>query len=375
MAIQDYSPELLLRLYRQMLLVREFELRAIAERRAGLIPGFIHSCVGQEATAAGACAALEPHDVIASTHRGHGHLVAKGGEPKYMMAELAARTTGYCGGKGGSLHMTDFNLGILGANGIVGGGIPIAVGAGLAFQQRREPRVALSFFGDGATNEGSFHEALNLAGLWKLPVVFFCENNLYGEGTPQNKQAPVADLAIRASSYAMPGVTVDGNDVLAVYEATKVAADRARSGGGPTLVEGKTYRQRGHYEGDPMVYRSKAEMDEWKGRDPVVSFRRRLLSEAGIGEGEVIALEKDVQALLNEAVAFAASSPKPAARDGACRRLRRHARRTGLLVRAESRLLPADRPQAPLQCQQRRRPFHQGDKGRHEHHHLQSSHL
>ncbi len=164
MAIQDYSPELLLRLYRQMLMVREFELRAIAERRAGLIPGFIHSCVGQEATAAGACAALEPSDVISSTHRGHGHLVAKGGEPKYMMAELAARTTGYCGGKGGSLHMTDFNLGILGANGIVGGGIPIAVGAGLAFQQRKEPRVALSFFGDGATNEGSFHEALNLAG-------------------------------------------------------------------------------------------------------------------------------------------------------------------------------------------------------------------
>src|SRR5512135_611801 len=278
MAIQDYSPELLLRLYRQMLMVREFELRAIAERRAGLIPGFIHSCVGQEATATGACAALGPDDVITSTHRGHGHLVAKGGDPKYMMAELAARTTGYCGGKGGSLHMTDFNLGILGANGIVGGGIPIAVGAGLAFQQRRERRVALSFFGDGATNEGSFHEALNLAGLWKLPVIFFCENNLYGEGTPQAKQAPVADLAVRASSYAMPGVTVDGNDVLAVYDATKAAADRARSGSGPTLIEGKTYRQRGHYEGDPMVYRSKAEMEEWKGRDPVVAFRSRLLA-------------------------------------------------------------------------------------------------
>jgi TPP-dependent pyruvate/acetoin dehydrogenase alpha subunit len=228
------------------------------------------------------------------------------------MAELAARTTGYCGGKGGSLHMTDFDLGILGANGIVGGGIPIAVGAGLAFQQKREPRVALSFFGDGATNEGSFHEALNLAGLWKLPVIFFCENNLYGEGTPQNKQAPVADLAIRASSYAMPGVTVDGNDVLAVYEATKAAAERARSGAGPTLIEGKTYRQRGHYEGDPMVYRTKAEMDEWKGRDPVIAFRKRLLGEAGIPEAEIVALEKDVQARLDEAVTYAASSPKPA---------------------------------------------------------------
>ena len=312
MSIHDYPIGKLLHLYRQMLLVREFELRAISERRAGLIPGFIHSCVGQEATAAGACAALRPDDVITSTHRGHGHLVAKGGEPKYMMAELAARTDGYCGGKGGSLHMTDFNLGILGANGIVGGGIPIAVGAGLTFQQKREPRVALSFFGDGATNEGSFHEALNLAGLWKLPVIFFCENNLYGEGTPQAKQAPVADLAIRASSYAMPGVTVDGNDVLAVYEATQAAVDRARTGGGPTLIEGKTYRQRGHYEGDPMIYRSKEEMDEWKGRDPVVAFRARLLTEAGIPEAELVAVEQAVQVALDEAVAFAAASPKPA---------------------------------------------------------------
>ena len=312
MPIDTYSSAMLLSLYRQMLLVREFELRAINERRVGLIPGFIHSCVGQEATAVGACAALEPTDVITSTHRGHGHLVAKGGEPKYMMAELAARTTGYCGGKGGSLHMTDFSLGILGANGIVAGGIPIAVGAALAFQQKRDGRIALSFFGDGATNEGAFHEALNLAGLWKLPVIFFCENNLYGEGTPQAKQAPVADLAIRASSYAMPGVTVDGNDVLAVYEATKAAADRARAGGGPTLIEGKTYRYRGHYEGDPMVYRSKAEMDEWKGRDPVVAFRARLLSEAGLPEAEVTATERAVQSVLDEAVAFAAASPKPA---------------------------------------------------------------
>lgn len=312
MPISDYPRETLMHLYRQMVLIREFELRAIAERRAGLIPGFIHSCVGQEATATGACAALEPHDVITSTHRGHGHLVAKGGDPKYMMAELAARTTGYCGGKGGSLHMTDFGLGILGANGIVGGGLPIAVGAGLAFQQKREPRVALSFFGDGATNEGSFHEALNLAGLWKLPVVFFCENNLYGEGTPQTRQAPVADLAIRAVSYAMPGVTVDGNDVLAVYEATRTAVDRARAGGGPTLIEGKTYRLRGHYEGDPMVYRSKAEMEEWKGRDPVPAFRARLLDEAGVPEPEVVVLERAVQAALDEAVAYAAASPSPA---------------------------------------------------------------
>ncbi len=312
MPISDYTTDTLLHLYRQMYLVREFELRAIAERRAGLIPGFIHSCVGQEATAVGACAALEPDDVITSTHRGHGHLVAKGGDPKYMMAELAARTTGYCGGKGGSLHMSDFNLGILGANGIVAGGIPIAVGAALAFQQRKEPRVALSFFGDGAANEGAFHEALNLAGLWKLPVIFFCENNLYGEGTPQAKQAPVADLAIRAAGYAMPGVIVDGNDVLAVYEATRAAADRARRGEGPTLIEGKTYRQRGHYEGDPMVYRSKEEMEAWRRRDPVVGFRGRLLAEAGVSEEAIVAIERSVQAALDEAVAFAAASPRPA---------------------------------------------------------------
>ena len=312
MKIEDYPKEQLLELYRQMLTVREFELRAIAERRAGLIPGFIHSCVGQEATAVGACAALRPDDVITSTHRGHGHLVAKGGLPKYMMAELAARITGYCLGRGGSLHMADFGLGILGANGIVGGGIPIAVGAALAFQIRKEPRVALAFFGDGATNEGAFHEALNLAGLWKLPVVFFCENNLYGEGTPQAMQAHVADLALRASSYAMPGVIVDGNDVLAVYAATQAAAERARTGGGPTLVEGKTYRQRGHYEGDPMVYRTKAEMEAWKQRDPVVNFRGRLLAEVEVPETDLAAIEQAVQTTLDQAVAFAAASPKPA---------------------------------------------------------------
>jgi acetoin:2,6-dichlorophenolindophenol oxidoreductase subunit alpha len=312
MEITEYPLAQLLALYEKMLIIREFELRAINERRAGLIPGFIHSCVGQEATAVGACAALQPTDVITSTHRGHGHLLAKGGVPKYMMAELAARTTGYCGGKGGSLHMTDFDLGILGANGIVGGGIPIAVGAALAFQQRHEPRVALSFFGDGATNEGSFHEALNLAGLWKLPVIFFCENNLYGEGTPQAQQAPVADLAVRAAGYAMPGVIADGNDVLAVYEATIAAAERARDGAGPTLIEGKTYRQRGHYEGDPMIYRTQEELEFWKGRDPVVTFRRRLLAEAGVPEERLRGIESGVQSCLEDAVAFARVSPKPA---------------------------------------------------------------
>ncbi len=294
-----------------MVLIREFELRAINERRGGLIPGFIHSCVGQEATAVGACAALRPDDVITSTHRGHGHLIAKGGNPKYMMAELAARSTGYCGGKGGSLHMADFDLGILGANGIVAGGIPMASGAALAFKMRGEDRVALAFFGDGAVNEGAFHEAANLAGLWKLPIVFFCENNLYGEGTPQNKQAPVADLSIRAEGYAFPGVIVDGNDVLAVYQVTLAAVERARTGQGPTLIEGKTYRFRGHYEGDPMVYRSKEEMETWRQRDPIPVFGRQLVKNKIASEKDLQAIEGEVRNTLDEAVQFAANSPRP----------------------------------------------------------------
>jgi len=303
--------ELLAELFRRMVLVREFELRAIEERRAGLIPGFIHSCVGQEASAVGACLALEANDVITSTHRGHGHLIGKGGNPRYMMAELAARSTGYCRGRGGSLHIADFDLGILGANGIVAGGIPIAVGASLAFSMRGERRVALSFFGDGAVNEGAFHEAANLAGLWKLPAIFLCENNLYGEGTPQTKQAPVTDLAVRAEGYGFPGVIVDGQDVLAVYQAVQQAAERARAGEGPTFIEAKTYRYRGHYEGDPQIYRPPGEMEEWRARDPVPAFRQRLL-EDGVFDGAALKkIEAGVQVQLDEAVAFAQAAPLP----------------------------------------------------------------
>ena len=303
--------EHLIELYRQMVLIRQFELRAIDERRQGLIPGFIHPYVGEEACAVGACAALNRDDVITSTHRGHGHLIAKGGDVRYMMAELAAREAGYCAGKGGSLHMTDFDLGIMGANGIVAGGIPMATGAALAFKMQARGaamRVALSFFGDGATNEGAFHEALNMAGLWKLPVIFFCENNLYGEGTPQSKQAPIAQLSKRAEGYAMPGVTVDGNDVLAVYAAARTAVERARSGAGPTLIEGLTYRYRGHYEGDPQVYRSREEVAEWQGRDPIQRFRRVLI-ERGVNEGAIEETEGQVFALVDEAVVFARQAP------------------------------------------------------------------
>jgi len=311
-ALNSYPREFLATLFRRMTLIRQFELRAIEERRGGLIPGFIHSCVGQEATATGACLALEPGDVITSTHRGHGHLIGKGGDVRYMMAELAGRSAGYCRGRGGSLHMADFDLGILGANGIVAGGIPIAVGAGLAFAMRGEKRIALAFFGDGAVNEGAFHEAANLAGLWKLPVVFFCENNLYGEGTPQSRQAPVADLAVRAAGYGFPGVVVDGNDALAVYDVTREAVQRARGGGGPTFVEAKTYRLRGHYEGDPQVYRSPAEIEAWRARDPIPAFRRRLVEGGLFEEGALAEIEQQVARELDEAVAFAVQAPLPA---------------------------------------------------------------
>lgn len=315
-----FDVELGLEWYRQMVLIRQFELRAIEERKKGLIPGFIHPYIGQEACAVGACAALAPDDVITSTHRGHGHLIAKGGDVRRMMAELAGRQTGYCGGKGGSLHMTDFELGILGANGIVAGGIPMAVGAALAFQLRGDRssqgglRVALAFFGDGATNQGAFHEALNLAGLWQLPVVFFCENNLYGEGTPQHKQAPIARLSQRAASYAMPGVTVDGNDVEAVYQATCQAVQRARAGDGPTFIEGLTYRYRGHYEGDPQVYRSRDEVAQWEARDPIPRWRQALLAR-GVLPATLDDVERHIAALLEEAVALARSSPPPRPED------------------------------------------------------------
>ena len=313
--LKNYSPELLGEMFRRMTLVREFELRSIEERRGGLIPGFIHSCVGQEATAVGACLALNLDDVITSTHRGHGHLIGKGGDPKYMMAELAARSLGYCNGRGGSLHIADFELGILGANGIVGGGLPIAAGAALGFKMRGEPRLALAFFGDGATNEGSFHEAANQAGVWKLPVIFFCENNLYGEGMAIARSTPIEDLAVRAAGYGFPGVIVDGNNVMAVYEAVKSAAERARRGEGPTFIEAKTYRWRGHYEGDPQVYRTLQEIEEWKKRDPIATFRNQLLAEGILNDGQLEEIQGEVFVRLDDAVAFAAAAEKPAPGD------------------------------------------------------------
>ena len=313
--LREYPIEQLAEMFRRMTLVREFELRAIEERHGGLIPGFIHSCVGQEATAVGACLALNKDDIITSTHRGHGHLIGKGGDPNYMMAELAARSPGYCLGRGGSLHIADFDLGILGANGIVAGGIPIAVGAALAIQMRKEPQVVLAFFGDGATNEGAFHEAANMAGVWKLPVIFFCENNLYGEGTAIERCTPISDLVVRADSYGIPGIMVDGNDVIAVFEAVREAAVLARSGGGASFIEAKTYRLRGHYEGDPQVYRSEDEIKAWKGRDPILVFKNHLIESGILDEGDLEEIQGEVITRLDAAVAFAASASKPEPED------------------------------------------------------------
>ncbi len=297
--------ETLVGLYERMLLIRRFEERASEYRLAGHIPGFLHPCIGQEASAVGTCAALGPDDVILSTHRGHGHMLARGADPARMYAELYARVEGYNHSKGGSLHMIDAELGFLGANGIVAGGIPIAGGAALQQKRRGKGGVAVSFFGDGAVNQGAFHEVLNLAALWKLPAIFVCENNLYGEFTAQAEQAPVPDVADRAAAYAMPGVTADGNDVLDVRAKVAEAVARARDGEGPSLVEAKTYRHRGHYEGDMCAYRPEGELEQWLETDPTVTFPARLAAEFGVAQDEIDAVRSRVERRLDDAAAFA----------------------------------------------------------------------
>jgi pyruvate dehydrogenase E1 component alpha subunit len=301
----------LLEYYRQMITIRQFEERAIVEFKAGLLPGFIHASVGQEAVPVGVCAQLSREDVITSTHRGHGHLIAKGGDIAGMFAELFGKESGLCHGRGGSMHIMERAVGILGANGIVGGGVPIAVGAALAFRLQSLERVAVAFFGDGAVNIGSFHEALNLAGLWKLPVVFVCENNQYAESTRLADSLPIDDLRDRAASYGFDGVVVDGNDLSAVLEAARDAVARARSGGGPTLIQADTYRWYGHHTGDVAPYRPLDEVDEWKARDPV-SATRTALVEADL-EAACNDADRAVAELINDAVerAQAAADPDP----------------------------------------------------------------
>lgn len=279
----------------------------------GLMHGTMHLSIGQEAAATGACLALRPTDSITSTHRGHGHCIAKGAEMTRMMAELLAKETGYCRGRGGSMHIADVATGNLGANGIVAGGIPIATGAALAEKMRGSDRVVLSFFGDGAANEGAFHEALNLAAIWALPVVFVCENNKYGMSFSTKKAFAIAHISERAAAYGMPGVTIDGNDVEAVHTAVSEAVARARSGGGPTLVEAETYRWKGHSKSDKNLYRTKEEIAEWRERCPIVRFEgvireRGLLDDAAIEQIRATALD-DVKRAVREAMAAPDARP------------------------------------------------------------------
>jgi len=307
--------ETLLKLLTTMLKIRYFEEQIVDLYARGLVPGLAHLYIGEEAIASGVCAGLRDDDYITSTHRGHGHVMAKGADLKLMMAELFGKKTGYCKGKGGSMHIADMELGILGANGIAGGGLPIAVGSGLSAKLRGTDQVTACFFGDDASNNGTFHESLNLASLYKLPVIFVCENNLYGISVGQEKQRLLQDIALRAANYDMPGVVVDGNDVLEVYNATIKAVKRGRAGEGPSLIECKTYRWRGHHEGDPNQgrrYRTTEEIESWKKKDPIERMAANLITDKVVTKKKLDALKKQAMEEIEEAVTYANESEFPA---------------------------------------------------------------
>ncbi len=301
-------------LYRTMLRIRRFEETVALRFAAGEMAGFYHLYLGQEAIASGACAALRKDDYITSTHRGHGHVLAKGADMKGMLAEMYGKSTGYCKAKGGSMHIAVPELGILGANGIVGGGIPIATGAAASAKYLKNGRVAVCFFGDGASNQGTFHESLNIASAFQLPVIYVCENNLYGVGTRQSTVRRLENIADRAQSYGMAGAIIDGNDPEAVFLAVSSAVKTAREGGGPTLIECKTYRFHTHFEGEPDTYRSKEEVAVWKQRDPLSVYRKRLTETSVAGERALEDLEREVEEELSTAIEFARNSPLPPAR-------------------------------------------------------------
>ena len=309
---QTLDKSQLLHLYEQMTTIREFEERAGKEFAAGKVPGFVHLYAGEEAVAVGVCAHLTDDDYITSHHRGHGHCIAKGVSLREMVAELLGREAGACRGKGGSMHIADVNKGMLGANGIVGGGFPLATGAGLTAKHNGRGQVAVCFFGDGAANQGTFHEGLNLSGIWKLPVVFVAENNGYAETTPVTYHMSCRDIADRAAGYGMPGVTVDGLDVFAVYEAAGEAIARARRGEGPSLIECKTYRYHGHFEGDTIRERTKEEEEAYHARDPITALRRSIIDRGIAQEAELDAIDKRVQNSIDLAWEFAEAQPYPA---------------------------------------------------------------
>ena len=311
--IVDIDNDVLKDLHHRMVRIRHFEEAAGRLAEANRLPGFLHLYVGEEAVAAGVCVALRNEDQISSTHRGHGHLVAKGGDFKRMMAELMGKATGYCNGKGGSMHICDLDLNMLGANGIVGGGVPIAVGAGLANKYKGTDNVSVVFFGDGSTNIGAFHEAANMAAALELPVVFVCENNEYGEYTPREQTMAITDVVDRAAGYGMPGVIADGMDAVAMYEAATEAVARARAGEGPSFIEAKTYRFFNHHgvQVMGMKYRTDEELERWKQRDPIDLLEARLPELGVLSAAEIEAVHAEVEARIEEAIRFAEDSPLP----------------------------------------------------------------
>jgi acetoin:2,6-dichlorophenolindophenol oxidoreductase subunit alpha len=307
--------EHMLSLYSRMFLVRRFEESTNLLFMSSEVPGTVHLYNGQEAVAVGVCSALRLDDYITSTHRPHGHAVAKGIPLRSLMAELLGRTTGCCHGKGGSMHLGDIDYGMVPAIAIVAGGIPVAAGIGLAFRRMKTDRVVACFFGDGAVNEGAFHEGVNLAAIWDLPVVFVCENNLYGASTHVSKVMKAEHVADRVSAYGIPSVIVDGMDVLAVHKATCEAVANARDGKGPTLIECKTYRLCGHSRSDPQLYRPREEMDEWRAKDPITTFRARLIDDGLATADEIDEMQQAVEAELEDAIEYARKSPHPQPED------------------------------------------------------------
>ena len=306
-----YSRQFLEQLYRTLYTIRVFETQCIKLYRQGLIIGYFHPYLGEEAIATGVCAALREDDYIVSTHRGHGHCIAKGGELKKMMAEVLGREAGYCGGRGGSMHIADVTKGNIGANGIVGGGIPIGVGAGLGISIRGSDQVVAIFFSDGASNNGVFAESINLADIWDLPVVFVLENNHYAVSSPIEQMSRITDLHKRAEGYGVTAGAVDGNDVLAVYEKAKEAVQACRTGKGPVLIEAKTYRHGGHHVNDPGLYMPKDRLEYYKAKDPVKMGRKYLAEQGKCTEQEILAIEQQIDSLMDETIEFAKNSPEP----------------------------------------------------------------
>lgn len=298
-------------IYSTMARIRAFESKALKLFEENKLRGSVHLYIGEEAVAATVCSRLTDDDYITSTHRGHGHCIAKGADLNKSMAELMGKATGYCKGRSGSMHIADFTQGNLGANAIVGGGIPIALGAALSAKMQKQDRVAVSFFGDGASNEGTFHESLNMASIWKLPIIFVCENNGYGISVPVSESTSVKDISVRGAAYDMPGETVDGNDVEAIDAAFARALERAKSGQGPSLIECKTYRWMGHWTGDPQTYRTREEVNSWKAKDPIKRWRERLISEGLYTAAELDKMDQSADEETAAATEFALSSPNP----------------------------------------------------------------